>query len=507
MPLPIDLQMLPVYLMQRGSASIYDPTTLIAQVLPLARAGTLIFWVILLYYSWRTARSIAGPWSGLLSAALMASQPVLLGHAGLATTDVAVTACLVALAYCFSVARDDYRWRFRVGVPSLWFAAAVLSKASALFFAPLILLGIEIQRVFDSVHSAPTDTTRPISLPKLRKDLAPLYRDLKQIAACGIALVFIYCGCDWMPEPSFVAWAQHLPAGSLRGRTMLWLAEHLRIFSNAGEAIVRQVRHNLRGVGPDCTYLMGRVGRAFWYYYPVALSIKLSLGLIILFATIVVLAPRAMRNWPFAAAIPLFILSLLSRLQIGVRLMFPLVAFVIIGTAVAATLAIRKAAARQGVANLIRAEAIVAIGWAALAAIAVWPNGICYTNEAWGGTPTGYLYLSDSNYDWGQGLPELSRWVHRNAAGDINVWYFGLDPIIGSPPFIQQRIEADGANIPVAALRGRYLAVGTTMLYGRVYERSPSQAAVRQFLKRCRPSSRTTTFLIYDFRHGMNGCE
>jgi hypothetical protein len=506
MPLPIDLQMLPVYLMQRRGGSFYDPTTQVAHFLPWARATTLIFWVTLLYYSWRSARSIAGPWSGLLAAALMASQPVLLGHAGLATTDIAVTSCLVALAYRFRVARDCF-WRLRVGVPSLWFAAAALSKASALFFAPLILLGIEIERLFDSTRAAPASMTRSSSISRLGRELAPFYRDLKQISATGIALVFIYCGCDWMPEPSFVAWAQHLPAASLRGRIMVWLAEHLRVFSNAGEAIVRQVRHNLRGVGPDCTYLMGQLGRAFWYYYPVALSIKLSLGLLILFATILVVAPRAMRNWPIAAAIPLFILSLLSRLQIGVRLMFPLVAFVIIGTSVAATLSIRWAAAHRRTANLIRAEAIAAIVWAALAAIAVWPNGICYTNEAWGGTPTGYLYLSDSNYDWGQGLPELSRWVHRNAAGQINVWYFGLDPVIASPPFIQQRIEADGANIPVESLRGRYLAVGTTMLYGRVYSRSSSQAAIRDFLRRCRPSSRTTTFLIYDFRGGMGACE
>jgi len=508
MPLPIDLQMLPVYLMQRVDGSFFDPTNQLARFLPWARAMTLIFWFILLFYSWRIARSLAGPWSGLLAAALVASQPVLLGHAGLATTDIALTACLVALTYRFYIARDC-SWLLRVGVPSTWFAAAVLSKVSAIFFGPLCLFAIESERLFGSgsTASATAAANRSISFAALKQALAPLRHDLKQILAIGSALVFVYCGCDWKPEPSFVAWAQRLPAGSFGGRTMLWIAEHLRIFSNAGEAIVRQVRHNIRGVGPDCTYLMGRLGRAFWYYYPVALSIKLSLGLLILLVTILLVSPRAMRNWPTAAAIPLFIISLLSRLQIGLRLMFPLVAFLIIGTAVAATNAASATSRHRRVANLIRAEAIAAIVWAAVAAFAVWPNGICYTNEAWGGTPMGYLYLSDSNYDWGQGLPELSRWIRRNGAGEINVWYFGLDPAISSPPFIQQRIDAAGVHIPVASLQGRYLAVGTTMLYGRIYSHSSSQSVVGEFLRRCRSSSRTTTFLIYDFRHGTGGCE
>jgi hypothetical protein len=503
MPLPIDLQTLPVYLLQNFGGSL-EPTTQLARFLPWARAMTLICWLILLFYSWRIARSIAGPWSGLLAAALLASQPVLLGHAGLATTDIAVTACLVALTYRFYIARDC-SWRLRVGVPSIWFAAAVLSKVSAIFFGPLCLAAIESERLFG--RAATDEASRWISFVALKRALAPLRRDLKQILAIGSALVFVYCGCDWMPEPSFVAWAQHLPAGSLSGRTMLWIAEHLRIFSNAGEAIVRQIRHNMRGVGPDCTYLMGRLGRAFWYYYPVALSIKLSLGLLILLVTIVLVSPRALRNWPIAAAIPLFILSLLSRLQIGLRLMFPLVAFLIIGTSVAATIAARAANGHRRVSNLIRAEAIAAILWAAVAAITVWPNGICYTNEAWGGTPMGYLYLSDSNYDWGQGLPELSRWIRRNGAGEINVWYFGLDPAITAPPFIQQRIEAAGTDVSVESLRGRYLAVGTTMLYGRIYSHSSSQSVIGEFLRRCRSSSRTTTFLIYDFRRGTGGCE
>jgi hypothetical protein len=64
--------------------------------------------------------------------------------------------------------------------------------------------------------------------------LKPVGRDLAQIVGGGLVLVFLYCGSDWHTEPSFIAWAHGLPDGPLRAPT-LWLAEHLRIFSNAGE--------------------------------------------------------------------------------------------------------------------------------------------------------------------------------------------------------------------------------------------------------------------------------
>ncbi|MGH7134678.1 MAG: hypothetical protein ACREHD_03000, partial [Pirellulales bacterium] len=68
-------------------------------------------------------------------------------------------------------------------------------------------------------------------------------RDLIQIGMIGFAVTFVYCGCDWRAEPSFVAWAQTLPAGAGRD-ALVWLSEHLRIFSNAGEGLIRQVKHN-----------------------------------------------------------------------------------------------------------------------------------------------------------------------------------------------------------------------------------------------------------------------
>ena len=49
-----------------------------------------------------------------------------------------------------------------------------------------------------------------------------------------------------------------------------------------------------------------------------------------------------------------------------------------------------------------------------------------------GGPEHGYLLLSDSNYDWGQGLKELARWQEKRAGpGPLAVCeYFGTDPAV-----------------------------------------------------------------------------
>src|SRR5205807_6301382 len=104
-------------------------------LLPWARTGALLFWWLLLFYAWRAGRLLAGAWAGRLAVALLACEPSLLAHAALATTDIAISACLLALVYQFRAAREPgvtAGWVRRVGVPAFWFGASMLAKASAL---------------------------------------------------------------------------------------------------------------------------------------------------------------------------------------------------------------------------------------------------------------------------------------------------------------------------------------------------------------------------------------
>lgn len=489
MPLAVDLQTLPLFLWEKWRGVALDPSREIAWSLPMARAMTLIFWWLLLVYAWRAGRALGGAWAGRLAAALIACEPVFLAHASLATSDIAVTACLLAFLFEFQAHRNS-RWPKRILLPAALYGIAVLVKASALAFGVIGMLAIELERLVaaGALHD------RRLRLAGARSFL----RDAFGIVAGGLVLTFVYCGSDWATEPTFISWAQTLAPGRSR-EAMLWISEHLRIFSNAGEGLVQQIKHNIRGHG---AYLLGQdYRRAVWFYFPVALTIKTSLPLLFLPVMVAVVRPRVLWNWACLVAAALLLFSLNSRVQIGVRFMLPLLACLAIGGAAALVHAGRSRGARTQ--KILIALAGAGLLSNAVAAVRVWPEALCYTNAAWGGTRNGYQLLSDSNYDWGQGLLELDQWRKEHGVETIDVWYFGLDPRAKLPPFRALPLHSDewlGGQSVALAVRGKCVAVSMTLLYGAYGRGSkPGRQAVAFFLAQ-QPAARTTTFFIYDFR-------
>ncbi len=497
MPLPVDLVTLPVSLWERWRGIPFDPVSDLERVLPLARAATLVFWWGLLIYGWRSGRHLAGPWGGRLAVALLAVEPSLLAHASLATTDIAATACLLALVYHFRTGREA-GWVRRLALPTVWFAAAVMSKASGLVFGPICLFAVELEALARTGKlGSGTSATGPRGWVRPTLGGLRLFRrDLFRIVGFGLILIFLYCGSDWSQESSFVSWARTLPDGTV-GRSTVWIAENLRIFPNAGYALVRQIRHNLQGHG---VFLRGEVRRrAIWYYFPMALTMKLTIPLLALPLVLSIVRPRSMLNWAAIAAGILLVFSLSSRVQIGIRLVLPLVTLAVVGLAAALVQACRESSPgwRR---RLLMAWTGAGLAWSASAAVLVWPHGLCYVNELWGGTEKGYLLLSDSNYDWGQGLKELARWQRQRGMVPVAVWYFGTDPALNLLPIRNLPLQAlpiGGPEDVVAQVRGRYLAVSTTLLYGAYVPEARRQYFA--FLRTRQPAARTTTFLIYDF--------
>ncbi len=483
MPLPVDVQTLPLYWWERWRGEPVE----FAPALRVARAGNLIFWWALLIYALRAGRALSGHWGGRIAVALLACEPVLLGHAALATTDIAVAAFLLALAFEFRAGRGR-RWPRRVALPAVLYGAAILAKASALVFGPLCLLVIEFERAW---REGPFQG----GANGWRERARLFWRDAWKIMAGGLALTFLYCGSDWTTERTFGEWAQTLPPGTFHD-TMLWIAGHLRIFTNAGEGLAQQIKHNLRGHG---AYLLGReYARAVWFYFPVALTIKTTLPLLALPLVIAATRPRALRNWACLAAAALLFYSVTCRVQIGVRFMFPLMAFACVGLGAAAATTLRELAGwkRHGFAVWLA----LGISASALAAWRAWPNGICFTNAAWGGTGQGYLWLSDSNYDWGQGLNDLRAWPSRHGADVVDVWYFGTDPSVHVPPLRELPLHrVEGAKV-AESVEGKVVAVSTTLLYGAFGKSSGSLREAVAFFRARQPTDRTMTFFIYDFR-------
>jgi hypothetical protein len=492
MPLPVHLQTLPLRLWEVRRGVPFDVDRDLDCLLPVARLGTLPFWWLLLIYGWWVGRRLAGARGGTMAVAFLACEPNLLAHATLATTDVAVTACLLALLFHFRAGREG-TWPRRVGLPAAWFALAVLAKASGLVFGLLGLAAVEAGRCAAAEPGAGRRVRAAVAAVMSRR----FVRDTIGISLLGLTAAFVYCGTDWEPSPSFVRWAHELPGGPARA-TFVWLAEHLCIFSNAGMALARQVRHNVQGHG---VFIMGQVApRALWYYFPAALAIKVALPLLALPVLLGALRPRALASWPCGVALALLAFSLVCRVQTGVRLVLPLVTLAAVG--LAAGIARATTGLTGGRRRLLAVSGVVAGLWMGWSSLHAWPQGLCFINELWGGSARGYRLLSDSNYDWGQGLKELARWQRGHRLGEISVLYYGTDPRISRLPM--RRLGSPPPKDPSAveaALRGRTLAVGTTLLYGSVSD-WPSVRPWVRYLRRRRPVDRTATFLIYRFPAG-----
>ncbi len=495
MTLPTDVQTLPIYLWERFRGQEFDPVEDLHTVLPMARAMNLVFWFLLLVYAMRLGRTFGGVWGGRIAVALVACDPNLLGHASLATTDIASVACLLVLVYHFW---HGLRcgWKRRVLVPGLCYGLAVQAKASGMVF------GMEAMLVLGLWHLARSgELSSPVG-SGLRGKLAHLWhatwglrKDLTAIGVIGFACVFVYTGSDWKAEPHFVKWAEGLPDGNLKS-VMLPVSRNLTIFTNAGEGLLFQIKHNIGGHG---TFLNGTwYDRATWQYFPVALTMKVPLPVFALLGAVLLLCRRHLLTPPAGIALLLFALSPTCRVQIGIRFMFPVMVlgYVSLATAIARGWASSES---RYVPRWFVAAMLVAL---AATSAWVWPHGLGYFNQAWGGPAAGPRLLHDSNCDWGQGLPELKEWLAEHNKQSIAVWYQGNDSAIYSPPF--QRVLLDqllhgGTPLGLrwACAGEKLLAISVGWLEAHCESITESHRLALAWVRTQTPVDSTTFYVIY----------
>jgi hypothetical protein len=306
--------------------------------------------------------------------------------------------------------------------------------------------------------------------------------------------VFAYTGSDWKAEVTFIKWADGLPEGRLKS-AMVPVSHNLTIFTNAGEGILYQIKHNVRGHG---TYVLGEWHhKAVWYYFPLALSMKTTLPVLALVAVVLMIHPRNLLTPPAAVALLFLALTPTCRVQIGIRFMFPLLVF----GYVALSAAVARGWASPGSRYVPRW--FVAITLAALASTSawVWPHGVSYFNQLWGGPAAGPRLLHDSNCDWGQGLPELKEWLAAHKPKSIAVWYYGMDPAVNHPPFRRAMLShvphgGDPADVRRLCHGEKLLAVSVGCLHGNDFATRPHYFAL-QWVRTQKPVARTTHFVIY----------
>ncbi|HEY4305839.1 MAG TPA: phospholipid carrier-dependent glycosyltransferase [Gemmatimonadaceae bacterium] len=355
--------------------------------LALARLGELPFLVLLCLASWLWGRRLLGDGGGALTVLFVVTNPNLLAHAGLATTDIGITATMAAALYSYVnwTARRTRRNALWFG---FWMAVATLTKFSALPFIGLALLLAEVWRWY-VVRTKREAWTFPLS----------------QIgAAIVVGSIVLWAGYRFMVGP-LQPGGVPIPAPPLFRGLGVFLGH-----ASSGHA----------------AFLLGRTSmKGWWYYFPVALAVKTPLPLLLLGIVGVATTLTSMRRKEFEASIPLcvvvaiMIVAMVSNVDIGIRHILPLYPFLALLAARGAIdlwAHVERARIAKGLTTALVASALFIV-------VRAHPDHLAYFNLLAGAHPDHILV--DSNLDWGQDLYRLTDVMKRAKIDSITIAYFG----------------------------------------------------------------------------------
>lgn len=409
--------------------------------------------------AWWTAQRY-GPGPGLLAVLLYAFEPNVIAHGRYITTDL-----IAALFFFLSCALwSDYLEKpgaRRLLWTGLSLGAALAAKFSMVLLLPLLSLVGLVRRgrlrtlaAYAAVCALAFAATAAVYAPETiglltgRREAPPL----KDVADRTVTIGYLLKA-----------------AGHQTG-----LPAHSYLIGLQGVA-----QHNKNG---NAAYLLGRIYEGGdWRYFPVALAVKATTGFLVLLALSVgaglwLLVRTRRIDFPvlvlLAAVLAYFGMSLTSRLNFGVRHLFPIFPLLCVLIALAAFRAMRWKGAPVLVALLALAHAGESL--------AAYPDYVPFFNVASGGSASGSRYLLDSNLDWGQDLKKLKQFVDERGVTRLCLHYFGMvDPAYYGldPEYLpkthdrdeRERTDCYGA-VSVTLLHDLYLAPGS---YAWLRERTP----------------------------------
>ena len=370
-----------------------------------ARAGNLAFFLLACCAVWLLARMCGGPAVAAVSVALFTLVPVLLGHAGVATTDMALAACVAFAYWAWQVWLDSPYDPKRAALVGFASALAATSKFSAFLFLPAALLPLVILRWRDA-------NWRQLVRTRLARSLASM-----------AAVCFVVC------------WAIYrfavIPLRTPPGRQFLLLDHWIGATGWVHAAAYRLLEIPLpltailKGVGEvfqhnwdgHPAYLLGHVSQyGWWYFFPIVLAVKTPLAMLALtvVGAVAAIRERNARAMEYLlAAVALVLVCLPANIDIGVR--YVLAVYLLLAPV-----------AGLGVVWLwqrTRAATILLCLWMIAGSVAAHPDYLADFNLLAMGKPE--RIVTDSDLDWGQDLRRATAMLRRQGAAEAWIVYTG----------------------------------------------------------------------------------
>lgn len=390
-----------------------------------ARVPTMLVALLLAALVYRWAADAFGAAAGLLALTLLAFDPNILAHSGVAATDIGAACAIFAATYTF------WRWIRDASGPSwrrCFLAAVVLGLALGVKTTVLLVLPVFTLFILFG-----------------RPQGSRLWPYLGQAAVAAVVAFVVLWGIYRFEIGPVANWPIQVPAAS-HFSPLIKLQEHMRDGHSA--------------------FLMGQNyhdGR--WYYFPVAFLVKtplLTLALLLLTALGLVL--RRLRSPGLRAemallAVPVlyFGVSLASTLNIGYRHLLPVLPFLFVWVS-------RWAPAIAEARPVWRWAGGAAVAGYAVASLALFPWYLAYFNLFAGGVDGGYRFLTDSNLDWGQTWKALAQYLDEEGISEFALSQYtindphayGLDfkplpPWPEAPPVLPRRFNPEPGTYAISA--------------------------------------------------------
>ncbi|MBI3769052.1 MAG: phospholipid carrier-dependent glycosyltransferase [Deltaproteobacteria bacterium] len=476
-----------------------------AVVLALAMA------LVLLVAVW--ARDAFGAVGGAVAAGVAAFDPNLLAHGTLATTDLGFTLFFFAALF---LVRRMFRVITVVSAIATGVAlgAAFASKHSAMLLVPAVA-ALGLARLIDATPWPVGDDSRLVIATARGRTTALL------------ALFLLWCVVSWSslwacygfryaaspnagaslplaewtrrirservlaeilargeptPDDGALARAVDVRPPLLSERVLETAARYRLVpegylFGLAVASALAQIRND---------YLLGAISFTGWtWYFPFALLVKTPTATLLMTVAAVLLlvtaggagtsdssGARQRREATFLVVAAAVVLAgtMTSSVNIGYRHVLPIVPLLCVLVGYAPAELERRYGRRAAV-----AFGSVACLLVAAEALAARPFFLPFFNAPAGGARGGVRLLSDSNLDWGQGLPALRRWMAAQHVARVNLCYFGsadpaaygvdFVPLAGSNfgDFDELGTVGYAARTPVVP---GYVAIGATHLQG-----------------------------------------
>jgi 4-amino-4-deoxy-L-arabinose transferase-like glycosyltransferase len=390
-----------------------------ARNLMLSRPGILPFLALTIVLTWFLARRAYGEATAWVAAVIVACTPAILGHAGLATTDVAFTATFLLTLLALLRWIEEPTWR-RALLGGFALGLAAATKFSA-FVLPAIALVAAVGR--RGLGPRPGSARRMIGHAPVMALVAFLVVWATYRFAVGVPASLWQPG--WLDDSLHAC----LPSDRKR-HAAEWLLSHrlpapaafLALFELCGQ----------EAAGRSTSYLLGQLSQdGFPAFFLIALAVKTPLPILALaaFGFFTLVSNRGDADARFRALAPVLAVMVFlaavvrSRHNIGVRHVLPVVPLIAALAAHGVVTAWRSPRWRRAG----RVAASAGLAWIVVLPFAIAPDYLPWFNALAGRHPE--RVLIDSDLDWGQDLFRLERALQERHLDHVYIAYFGASDI------------------------------------------------------------------------------